>query len=342
MDNCPMGTAAADCPQKDTLADSDWLKITGADPEHYDFTGADFHMLESETDRMGSQCPSASAPDTCDPINGREWDTGKGDLEFACIFDIRPQYNMVGKDCGNAAYTGACDCSMNSQSRDTPLCSKTGGNNPDQKGYTDLQVNGKAYPSVREMVIAHKMGAQGIASSLCPIHVSDNMAGDDPLYGYRPAVNAIVNRLKNSLNNQCVPQRLAVDPTTGLSPCLVLATLPASGGQSCNIPGLAAPDPTILAKFNASQDQAWVASGGADSGLPKPDTLTVCQVTQLPAAMCMGGQPSSPGWCYVDGAAAQALGCPHTIIFASGVPPSGSEIDLECVEQAPALFGDGG
>jgi hypothetical protein len=336
MDNCPMGTAAADCPQKDTLTDADWLKITGADPEHYDFTGADFHMLESEVDRMGSQCPSASAPDNCDPINGREWDTGKGDLQFSCIFDIRPQYGGMGKDCGNTAYTGACDCSTNSQSRDTPLCSKTAGNNPDTKGYTDLQVNGKAYPSVREMTLAHKMGVQGIASSLCPIHVSDNGMMDDPLYGYRPAVNAIVNRLKNSLNNQCLPQKLTADPTTGQVPCLILATLQAPGATCDSKLGLSNPDPTILAKFNQAQDAAWQTSGGADSGVPRPDTLTTCQVNQV---ACPMGTPNGPGWCYVTGMAAN--GCPQAILFAQGTPPAGAEINLECIETAPQLNGTG-
>ncbi len=248
-------------------------------------------------------------------------------------------------------YTGACDCSTNSQSRDTPLCSKTSGNNPDQKGYTDLQINGKAYPSVREMVIAHKMGTQGIVSSLCPIHVQDNAQMDDPLYGYRPAVNAIVNRLKNSLNNQCLPERLAVDPTSGTVPCLILATLPAG---DCNQPGLKIPDPAILAKFQAAQEAQWLANCGnmppaqcaMSSGQPDPKTLTVCQVIQLdpkdnPGDFQNGACiPKDPGWCYVTGAAAN--GCPQAILFTQGTPPPGAQVSLECIEQAPALFGDGG
>ena len=43
----PAGTAAADCPQKDTLSDNDWKLIEGNDPENYDFSGADFHMVEN-------------------------------------------------------------------------------------------------------------------------------------------------------------------------------------------------------------------------------------------------------------------------------------------------------
>ncbi len=80
---CPAGTNAVDCPQKSKLTDADWTLITGRDPEHYDFRGIDFHMLESTGERTSkggmanaSRCPSTAA-DNCDPINGREWNTGK-------------------------------------------------------------------------------------------------------------------------------------------------------------------------------------------------------------------------------------------------------------------------
>jgi hypothetical protein len=184
-----------DSPQKDFLSAADWQLVAGKDPEHYDFTGADFHMIESYLPRTAqnlppgvvnaSQCPPGS-PDTCDPINGREWDTKKGDLEFACIFQLPKP-----RDCSDPMYLGACDCSMGSPNQNTPLCQGSNGN------YTTTQVNGKAYPSVREMIIAHAMGAQGIVSSLCPIHVApaNGDSPPDPLYGYRPAVNTIVNRL---------------------------------------------------------------------------------------------------------------------------------------------------
>jgi len=39
---------------------------------------------------------------------------------------------------------------------------------------------------------------EGVISSLCPIHTVEGEAGD-PLYGYRPAMSAIVDRLKRSL-----------------------------------------------------------------------------------------------------------------------------------------------
>jgi hypothetical protein len=201
--DCPPGTNAVDCPQKSKLSEADWLLITGQDPDHYDFTGADFHMVESWSPRTAntgnwanfSMCDPTTAIG-CDPINGREWEPNKGDLEVACIFDIRPQYGGVGKDCSSNKYIGACDCAAGNPILNSVLC---------DPGTPTRQIYGKAYPSVREMEIAHAMakfnaqaGGQGIVSSLCPIHVAEQGA-NDPLYGYRPAANAIVARLGNAL-----------------------------------------------------------------------------------------------------------------------------------------------
>jgi hypothetical protein len=195
-----------DSAQKAVLTDADWLKITGNDPEHYDFTGADFHMIESEVPRVPSSgwginggwppgvvnalnvpaCPP-NAADNCDPINGREWDPQQSDLQYACIFDL-PQE----KDCSQMQFAGACDCTNGQASQNTPLCQGAGGM------HAQTQIKGKAYPSVREMVIAHKMKGQGVVSSLCPIHTTEKAPGD-PLFGYRPAVRALVDTIAPSL-----------------------------------------------------------------------------------------------------------------------------------------------
>jgi hypothetical protein len=68
-----------------------------------------------------------------------------------------------------------------------------------------MQIAGKAYRCLRELEIAHAMGDQGIVSSLCPIHPAPVGGPGDPLFGYRPAVNAIVNRLGGRLV-QCLEQ----------------------------------------------------------------------------------------------------------------------------------------
>jgi hypothetical protein len=348
---CTAGTAQADCPQKSQLTDSDWLAITGRDPEHYDFSGADFHMLESEDPRSGSNCLS-TATDSCDPINGREWNTTLGgtkqDLQFACIFQLtEPQTGAPApKDCTLMQYHSACDCEPEQGVANPfgkPLCQK------DANGqYTAMQAFGKAYPSVREMVIAHAMGNQGIVSSLCPIHVSyKNGDLTDPLYGYRPAANAIVNRLKNSLTVQCVPQKLLQDTSNLTVPCLILVTLPKEGDESvCSaVPslGLSAPDPTVLALFKAEQEAAWdPASGSID-----PRKLPTCALKQLTNTRTTNASDFGPdgtcsdstnsGWCYVEG----ARGCPQQILFtqAGTDVTSGAMVNLQCFEHTNEAVG---
>ncbi|MDP9150465.1 MAG: hypothetical protein M3O36_11075 [Myxococcota bacterium] len=337
---CRPGTSAADCPQKDVLTEADWTLITGRDPEHYDFRGIDFHMLESTAERTAqgvmanaSRCPSTAA-DNCDPINGREWATGNGDLQFACTFKLATQ-----KDCTALENQGACDCATDSTTRGAPLCT-TGGTGAGGHGTTQLQ--GKAYPSVREMVIAHAMKKQGIVSSLCPIHESESVPGD-PLYGYRPAVKAIVDRLTVNLEVQCVPHKLAPG-ANGDVPCLVLVTLPAG---DCKGPGLSDVDPTLLARFRQSQHESWSGGGGATGGNIDPSTLPTCQLAELnpgtsPKSFDANGSckaSNEPGWCYVEGKAAG--GCPQSILFTAGEPPSGALASLQCIEQAGGVVGDG-
>jgi hypothetical protein len=83
------------------------------------------------------------------------------------------------------------------------LCSKSSTDSPPTitsavNDYT-VQTYAKAYPTIRELMLANMMQNQGIVSSICPIHPTDNATGDDPLYGYRPAVNTIVNRMTHAL-----------------------------------------------------------------------------------------------------------------------------------------------
>jgi hypothetical protein len=315
-----------------------------------------------------SLCPPTSADD-CDPINGREWPTNKQDLEFACTFDLRPQFGGKGKDCTDMKFNGACDCEPigmggSGYNVGTQLCDKQ---------VPTLQINGKAYPSIREMVIAHAMsqqnsvnGGQGVVSSLCPIHVTEQAPGD-PLYGYRPAVNAIVDRLKTALSTQCVPQKLAPS-SCGDVPCLILVSLVKDAkpgmknlcknpGAVCGtIPGMSVPsDPSVAARFCDTQEAAW----DPKSADPEPYSVPLCELNQLyqvpPGANCPGvssppagtfdanGSCSgsiTPGWCYVTGAAAG--GCQHSILFTTNEPPTGAVVTLQCVEQAVTAIGDGG
>jgi hypothetical protein len=176
----------ANSPQKTTLSAGDWNTILGADPLNYDFTGADFHMLESIGPRTQSACPPTAA-DNCDPIVGREWNTNKGDVQFACVYPLVTPY-----DCTQPQNTGFCACAAGSDEAQTPLCAKANG------AYTTTQTQAAARPTIRQLALARQLGGQAVVSSICPIHTQEAATGD-PLYGYRPAFNALLDRLGTAL-----------------------------------------------------------------------------------------------------------------------------------------------
>ncbi len=390
---CAAGTPPEQCPQKTALQPADWKLITGNDPEAYDFSGADFHMVESIGPRTmntgnwanAATCtppamgppplPVANPPDpnaagsaSADPINGCEFNTNNSDLQFACVFpliavDNTQTIQYATKDCTSMSYGGACDCTAQSLDKASQLCSPTTVTN---------QVYAKAYPSVREMIIAHAMSTevingqvsdQGIVSSLCPISLdvgkSLTTAQNDPLFGYNPAVNAIIDRLKVSLASSCSTQKLVTAPPPappGQVDCLVLVALKAgTGGGTCNNPG-AACDPKAglsgpSADPNALFQQSLLDSfcmehtqKGADPQITSDQP--VCALQQVIPDVndmtdCSGSQ--APGWCYVQGPAATKLGCaePNTIEFVTGSPPPGTVAALQCLEQAVSVTGGG-
>ena len=348
---CPATTAAADCPQKSELTPADWVTVLGQDPENYNFAGVDFHMLESQYPRTQalaqaagainySNCPPGSA-DNCDPINGREFDTSAGqlgpsDLEYACTF----LFNTP-KDCTQPQYNGACDCQQDPDSGaplvpngTSSLCQKTG------TTYGTTQTYGKAYPAIEELSVARQLGDYGIVSSLCPIHPTPTGGPNDPLYGYRPAVAAIVNRLKSAIAPSCGLPELPTDATGAVSQCVVLATF-TDGSASCASAGAGYSDVTSgLASFKQTQHDNWVASGGLASGTPDPSTMLTCQLDEIlppswPAptdtSWCRGVSDRQ-GWCYVENGSdgGSDATCPQQILFAGGSQPTNATLVLSC------------
>jgi hypothetical protein len=211
-------------PQKAMLTASDWTRILGNDPLNFDYSGIDPHMVESVQPRMSVPVPAGgfpvadpSQPEGTDPISGREWVTDSTmaehtaqivDREYACIFKlVDPKAGAPkSRDCSMAAATAdptlqdSCDClppdkgGAFTHAQVPAVCNDT---TPTQ------QDSAKAYPTVRELLLAKLLGQvpganEGVISSICPIHTEEATPGD-PLYGYRPAVSAIVARLKHSL-----------------------------------------------------------------------------------------------------------------------------------------------
>jgi hypothetical protein len=315
-DNTP--TTALDPAQR--VTPPNWKAILGTDPLNFNYDGIDPHMIQSISPRPNLPAPTAS--DTADIINGREWDTASDDLQYACVFDLPGG----GRTC--QAGDNSCDC--NGQKK-PPLCN---GNQ---------QIRAKAYPTVREFEVVRALGDNGIVASLCPLELTstDKLA---PTYGYNPAVAAIIDRLKNALTKQCLPQALCFDAQlhpsiqkceNGVVPCLVLAQLADPADKCENYTGpngpLHPPAQDILDKFLEQQRQAsgnTAVDGGTD--LSK---LPVCEVPQK-ADPNFGDCSKDPGveWCYLTGASAGK--CPQALVFSQGSAAlGGARFSLQCIEQ---------
>jgi hypothetical protein len=305
------------------ITNDDWNAILGRDPLNYDYTGIDPHMIQSISPRDGVPGPSATRGDNgSDPVNGRDWSTAADDLQYACTFDLPTPRTCTQGD-------PSCDCA--NAAKNPPLCGTALGN----------QLKAKSYPTTREFEVVRALGDQGVIASLCPI----TLAGDKqaPTYGYNPAVKTIIDRLKNALTTQCLPQKLTRDTTASADkdtvPCLVLAQL-GEVTDNCAKYGLKEPAAEIKGKF---LEQQKAASGNVADGGTDLSKLPVCELTQLvrPAGDTCKDDPTS-GWCYVENANGKnpAGKCPQALIFSSATTALvGARFSLQCIQQFSA---DGG
>ncbi|WP_438013964.1 hypothetical protein WMF18_23915 [Sorangium sp. So ce315] len=174
--------------------DSIWEIILGDPANHV--APADPFMIESMAPRSGANPITGDEPVHPDAtgwnaINGREYTipTGSsGDLQYACTFNL-----PIARSCDDAIQS--CDCRpIPGQPIDSPLCMPEGTNDPaDPLPRTTTQVSAKAYPSIRELQLIRSLGEQGVAGSICPAQIGESW------YGYRPVMNAVLDRLSTAL-----------------------------------------------------------------------------------------------------------------------------------------------
>jgi hypothetical protein len=226
------------------------------------------------------------------------------DIQYACFFDLTTP-KAGGADCGdNEANDPLCNPAMNSE-----------------------QIAAKGYPGTRELAFLRGLGGQGIVASVCAENTTDTTAVN---YGYRPAVNAIIDRLKTALGGQCLPRKLApvVDSKGNSSiPCLVLeASSRADGPKSGKdvdaatkiISSSACPEELGREKVPEERVGAIVAALN-DPLTPVKDGVPIwnnfCAVKQLlndERRACQTQQDvasSINGWCYVSNDVGEATGC---------------------------------
>jgi hypothetical protein len=200
-----------------------------------------------------------------------------GDIEYACVFPLLSPIDEHGGVAGECAAGPA----------DSPLCSP----NPNDNGQPTLQTSAKAYPGTKHLAIAHGLGNQGIAASLCPAQMSDPTRPD---FGFRPAVGAVTSRLKAALDGECLPRRLSPDADGQVACTIVVgSSTPANGGCSCSGPGLSPGSAGPVGVVQAAQ--ATPAGANLDC---------FCVLAQLDGTGLQDCQtsstPSSNGWCYVE------------------------------------------
>ncbi|WP_437811616.1 hypothetical protein [Sorangium sp. So ce1078] len=310
-------------PLLDNAFASTWELILG-DPANYQ-PPKDPFMVESTAPRSGM---NPITGDTIVPpgqagwntINGREYTIppgSTGDLQYACIFDLPESKSCEGSN-------QSCDCRvLMGQTNDNPLCQPEAGNDQaDPEPRTTTQIKAKAYPGLRELQLIRELGPQGIVGSVCPAQLENTNGAD---YGYRPAIGAIIDRLKTVLGGQCLPRTLTPDEGQQVS-CLILEARNSQGQCNCldpRTPGRTDVTPT----HQPAKDEVLSLDIAKVSGWD-----CVCEIQQLegkdpgtPAVECRtnvndnvesGGQPVH-GWCYVDpsirlGDEAIVADCPST------------------------------
>jgi hypothetical protein len=260
------------------------------------------YMLESEVPRPGIAAGNA--------INGREYDTvmpgaqmaAPDDLQYACIFPLPTPVDCTMRD---AQAGEACDCYAGDLNR--PLCEQTPGTST--PGTT--QYWSKAFPGTRQLQVLRDYGPNSIVASICARNVN---VEEQPDFGYRPAIAAIVERLKEQLGDRCLPRSLNTSQT-GEVPCTLVETIPRPDpGEACQCdPAIARriPDPEVDSVVRGQ----LANENGNLCGSDDPNCLGAClcevqQVQQVPGVpnpdealrICQNDDPASgvEGWCYVD------------------------------------------
>jgi hypothetical protein len=180
-----------------------------------------------------------------------------------------------------------------------PLCQ-----DPSTGAYGTDQYYAKAYPGLRELRVLRDIGDQAIVASICAMNLDPSKKETAQNWGYRPAVDAVVDRLKEAINGRCLPRELKVVPDPdrpgGVKvPCSVLEVRPRAAAPTCDT-AHGRKDPRPAAITPAIQRLRDSGSCGTPD-TPPCDAFTVCELAEAGPDCHHGGtKAESPGWCYVD------------------------------------------
>jgi hypothetical protein len=163
-----------------------------------------------------------------------------------------------------------------------------------------VQYFGKAYPGLRPLEVLKGIGDSAIVASICPKVLTKGQAG----YGYEPAVDAIVDRLKVALSARCLPRPLAVTAgNEGELPCVVVEAAPAADSCNCDAQLRRAPASSAAQTLVRRQ---LAALGRCDTATTAScSSFCMCELGQAEGQGlndCLNNQAGSqsPGYCYVN------------------------------------------
>lgn len=165
-----------------------WDQIAGDTDTYVD--PADPFMVQSVDPRSGTSTTageSTAPPESASgasAINGHERKIAeRNDLQYSCTFSLPKP-----RDCED--FEGHCDCSYQAEGANNPLCQAPDGS------YGKVQYRAKAYPAPRILNVFKKMQSQSVVGSICAPQLTDSTRAD---YGYRPMIDALVERVRLSL-----------------------------------------------------------------------------------------------------------------------------------------------
>lgn len=269
---------------------------------------ADPFMRESIAPRSGTNpitgdpiVAETSLDPRASPINGHEQKSDGTDLQYACTFPLE-----MPEPC--SADDQACDCATAARDNyNRPLCQPPAGGSPGTTQYF-----GKAYPGLRPLEVLKGIGDSAIVASICPKVLTEGQPG----YGYEPAVDAIVDRLKVELQGRCPPRPLAVEPgSDGSLPCVVVEALEGQKGCACKEAGRS---PARGAAVELVQEQLRDSRACDAPGTQDCSSYCFCEIAQATDANldhCLNNPADSetPGYCYVDPFGSPAVGNPEFV-----------------------------
>lgn len=302
-------------------------------------------MIETPDERMaGAANPitgdkivaSSSLNPRANAINGHEqMNAGSRDLQYACMFPLaKPRVCDATVDVG-------CDCNPDDVAYNRPLCQPPLGG---PAGTT--QYYAKAYPGLRLLQVLREFKDNAIVASACPKLMDET----NPDYGYTPAVDALVDRIKEAFRGRCFARPLPVaqnGDNAGSVPCVVMEALK-NQPASCDCAALGraslADRPELVKAAQHRLASGFECGGTGDTPC---DSICLCELPQLSGSELSHCQndvvpPETPGFCYVDampnetnvGNPALLASCSpaeqRLIRFVGGAPTPGAITMIQC------------